>query len=119
MCRTPWGSAWALQVYGGKSSRLAVESVDKGAVAHGNDDLNYWGYWRVVDRKEDADYVVDYKIERIGTHSFKGYVQIKDARSNAVVFATRSVNTVMSMRGFNHKLTIIRRLTEMIKEQAK
>lgn len=100
-----------------RGNKVFVVAPDKGAVTHGNEELNYWGYWQVVDKKEDADIVVNYRIKRIHTYKFKGYADVEDAKTGKVILTTKKANTTWSMKGYNHKVTIVGHLTKILREE--
>lgn len=95
-----------------RDAKVFVVSLDKGAVIHGQDALREWNYWKVVDKQDDADIIVNFKIHRVFSYSFKGYAEVSNAKTHDVLLKTKSYNTTWKLNNhsFNGKKVVVNRL---------
>ena len=92
-----------------RGNKAFVVSIDNGAIIHGQDALRGWGYWQVVDKQDDADIIVNFKIHHIAMGmgiDFKGYIEVSDAKTHKVLLETESLDSSFKGGGFNGKLKV-------------
>lgn len=92
----------------GQGSTVYVRAFDKGEYLHVAKLLNYWNFWKVVDSKEAADFVIDVKTDP--GWNYKAYAVIENARTGETVFKSKGVNTLWTIGTFNMKKDAMRKL---------
>ena len=45
--------------YFARGSKVYIESNNKNVIKHTNDKITLWGYWKAVDSKEQADFILN------------------------------------------------------------
>jgi hypothetical protein len=104
-----------------KGKKVFITSTDQKAIAIGNSEIKNMGYWQVVDDKNNADFIIDYKIRKTSIISFlsrnmKGNAQIIDAKTEQAVFTSKTANTFAHLFGANHRKQVIQKLTKQIEK---
>lgn len=66
------------------------------AKKHASKYIQNWGYWNIIEKREDADFILKLVLKRKWP-DYGGYAQFIDPKSNIVIKETNKVNTVMSM----------------------
>jgi len=89
-------------------SAVFVRAFDKGEYLHVAKLLNYWNFWKVVDNKEAADFIID--VKTCPGWNYKAYAVIENARTGETVFKSRGVNTLWTIGTFNMKKDAMRKL---------
>ncbi|MCG8581714.1 MAG: hypothetical protein MI866_17450 [Bacteroidales bacterium] len=100
-----------------QGNKVFIVAPDDASVIHATNALNYWGYWKVVEEKADADFVLQFKYKNQAFGDKKGYAVFIDKSSDKELRQTKTVNTGMSM-DFNTKRAVItkivnKRITKM------
>jgi hypothetical protein len=102
-----------------KNRKVYVTSNDLKVVSFGINDLDKHGSFSIVNDKNNADYIIDYKVKKTWMISFlsrnmKGYAQIINAKTGEIVFTSAKANSYWSFFGANHKKTIAKKLNRSI-----
>jgi hypothetical protein len=91
-----------------KGNKVYVDSENKNAIIHAVGYLKSWGYWKITEDINDADFILKIFIRFVVGEGF-GYGQFVEPRTNLVLWMTQEFN---SMAGFdlNSKRAVVRKI---------
>ena len=77
--------------------------------------LEEWGYWTVVKKREQADFVLQIISEPIMVSEHKAYAIINEPVSGKARYRTGTVNTIASI-SYHGRKAVVRRLIDLIRD---
>lgn len=89
-------------------NKVFLECDVPNSLIHASNYLNKWGYWNIVTKKEDANFVLKFTLV-LAWPDYIGFAQFIDPKSNEILKETKRVNTIMSM-DFNTKRGVIKKI---------
>lgn len=98
-----------------KGNKVFVTANHMYSKLHMQEYLREWGYWEVVDKREDADFILQVISDEITVSEHKAYAVINEPVSGKARYKTGSVNTLASI-SFHGRKAVIRRLFRWIKD---
>jgi len=94
-----------------KGNKVYVDSKNRNAIIHARSELQIWGYWIIVDRKEDADFILNFNIRFGGLGDAFGNANFVDPKTNKILKSTKQENTITSW-DINPKRGVIIRIID-------
>lgn len=79
--------------------------------------LKEWGYWRVVEDRKDADFVLQIISKPLMTSEHKAYAVINEPLSGKARYRTGTVNTMGSITFHGRKAVVRRLITLMLRDE--
>jgi hypothetical protein len=99
-----------------RNQAVYLESHDDNAVVHLKNAIESWGYWKVVDNKNEADFMLKIYLRFEGAGVCITNATFVDPKTDNVVYSTEEVTSVKQAKGFdfNTKRSAMRQLVEQI-----
>ncbi len=92
-------------------NKVFIEATDKNVIIHATKALGAWGYWIITDKKEEADFILNFSYQFTGLGDVFGYAEFVNPENGNVLKTTKEVNSMMSM-DFNAKRAVINKLVK-------
>src|SRR5690606_38798911 len=77
--------------------------------------LEEWGYWKIVDNREESDYVIEVYSEPTMASEHRAYAIINEVKSGKVIHKTRKVDTFGSV-SYHGRKAVMRRLYKLLQK---
>ncbi|MCB2194601.1 MAG: hypothetical protein KQH79_02010 [Bacteroidetes bacterium] len=99
-----------------RNQAVYLESHDDNAVIHLKNAIESWGYWKVVDNKSEADFMLKIYLRFEGAGVCITNATFINPKTDNVVYSTEEVTSVKQAKGFdfNTKRSAMRQLVEQI-----
>lgn len=99
-----------------RNQAVYLESHDDNAVVHLKNAIESWGYWKVVDNKNEADFMLKIYLRFEGAGVCITNATFINPKTDNVVYSTEEVTSVKKAKGFdfNTKRSAMRQLVEQI-----
>jgi hypothetical protein len=99
-----------------RNHAVYLESHDDNAVIHLKNAIESWGYWKVVDQKDKADFMLKIYLRFEGAGVCITNATFINPKTSNVVYSTEEVTSVKQAKGFdfNTKRSAMRQLVEQI-----
>ena len=78
-----------------KGNKVYIDCPVPNAIIHATKYLNEWGYWSIIDNKEQADFILKLVLI-LSWPDYFGYAQFIDPKSNSIIKQTKKVSTGMA-----------------------
>ncbi len=99
-----------------RNNTVYIESHDDNAVVHLKNAIESWGYWKVVDNKNEADFMLKVYLRFEGAGVCITNATFINPKTTNVVYSTEEVTSVKQAKGFdfNTKRSAMRQLVDQI-----
>ena len=101
-----------------RNNAVYLESQDDNAIVHLQNAIESWGYWKVVNDKRKADFVLKVFLRFEGAGVCITNATFIDPKTDNVIYSTPETTSVKQAKGFdfNTKRSAMRQLVEQILE---
>gem|GEM_PF-2554378 len=90
-----------------RNNRVYITGDNENAISHAKNAINRWGYWVVTEKKYNADFILDFKVNFEGVEAYGSadfiYRNGKTIRSTPEVYAN-ATNDLNMKRGLINKI---------------
>lgn len=91
-----------------KGNRVYVESDNSNGIVHAKEELNSWGYWKVVNNISEADFIIRFNLRFGGLADYYCIVNFIDPNSKKILKTTNEVSS-FSAWDVNSKRAAVKR----------
>ena len=91
-----------------KGNVVYIHALDKGEYKHVAHAIGYWGYWKITENAQSADFILD--VRTSPGWNYKAYAVLEDAHTGEEIYRTRPVNTLWTSSSINTKAGAMRKL---------
>ena len=77
--------------------------------------LEEWGYWKIVEEREESDFVIQVFSEQTMTSEHRAYAIINEAKSGKAIHKTRKVDTFGTI-SYHGRKAVMRRLYKLLQK---
>ena len=88
-----------------------IYSGNANAIVHATNAIETWGYWRVTENKEEADFVLKFNIRFWGLGEAFCVAKFIYPKNNKIIKTTKEVNT-LGMTDLNSKRAVINKIVK-------
>ncbi|MBL7718561.1 MAG: hypothetical protein JNL72_06985 [Flavipsychrobacter sp.] len=87
-----------------KNNKVYLHPLDKRNTEKIKNHVKAWGYWQVVDNRNEADFVLKFNCESALVGDKTGYAEFIDPKTNEIFETTEPCNTVFTLSGSKYSL---------------
>ncbi len=93
-----------------RNNKVFIVSDNENAIIHATNAIERWGYWVPVQRRSNADFVLNFNVSFAGTEAY-GNADFINPKNGKKIRSTKEVSTSVS-RDFNFKRGLINAIVE-------